>query len=203
VQLHRGRRRPLPSPFRTLPNLSFLHVAGAFVSISNHLPEWGFTSSTNCRNPEYRSRPDHSFQWTQIPHANLTSATAVRTRFAIDFPFYCMTAEDSNAWYRMSGGGVKFAYLDASLTKYRVPSYVRGSQDRQRVGSEYPLGKLISEFSGFFAAAAISIARGEISTLEAGQLEADFLLRLARTLHAEGALSLAQQILSRKSHTPG
>jgi glycosyltransferase involved in cell wall biosynthesis len=130
-------------------------------------------------------------------YANLTSTTAVRTSVALEFPFFCMTAEDSNAWYRMSGGGVKFSYVETPLAKYRIPTYIKGSQDRQRVGESYYFGKMVAEISGFFAAADMAVARGEIRSQEARHLERDFLLRLSRTLRAEGAYSLADQVSSR------
>src|SRR5450631_1376424 len=115
-------------------------------------------------------------------YSNLTSTTAVRTAVAVDFPFFCMTAEDSNAWFRMSGGGVKFSYVEKRLAKYRIPSYVKGSQDRRRVGNSYPFSKMIAEFSGFFAAAEMAVTRGDISTREAQELERGFFLRQSRTL---------------------
>lgn len=130
-------------------------------------------------------------------YANLTSATAVRTSVALEYPFFCMTAEDSNAWYRMSGGGVKFCFIETALTKYRIPTYVKGSQDRQRVGDAYPFGKMIAEFSGFFAAVEQAIARGEIDNRESLALERDFFMRLSRTLRAEGADRLAEQVMNR------
>ena len=136
---------------------------------------------------------------TETGYANLTSSTAVRTSVAIKFPFFCMTAEDANAWYRMSGGGVKFAYIEAPLAKYRIPTDIKGSQDRQRVGESYYFGKMIAEIAGFFAAADMAIARDEISSQEARQLERDFFLRLSSTLRAEGAHSLADQVGGRAS----
>jgi glycosyltransferase involved in cell wall biosynthesis len=132
-------------------------------------------------------------------YANLTSTTAVRTSVAIKFPFFCMTAEDANAWYRISGGGVKFAYIDAPMAKYRIPTDIKGSQDRQRVGESYYLGKMIAEIAGFFAAADMAIARDEITNEEARKLEKDFFIRLSSTLHAEGAHSLADQVGARAS----
>jgi glycosyltransferase involved in cell wall biosynthesis len=134
---------------------------------------------------------------TETGYANLTSTTAVRTSVAIEFPFFSMTAEDANAWYRMSGGGVKFAYIEAPLANYRIPSDIKGSQDRQRVGESYYFGKMIAEIAGFFAAADMAIARDEITSQEARQLERDFFLRLSSTLRAEGAYSLADQVAGR------
>jgi glycosyltransferase involved in cell wall biosynthesis len=130
-------------------------------------------------------------------YANLTSTTAVRTSVAIQFPFFSMTAEDANAWYRMSGGGVKFAYIEAPLANYRIPSDIKGSQDRQRVGESYYFGKMIAEIAGFFAAADMAIARDEITSEDARHLERDFFLRLSSTLRAEGAHSLADQVAGR------
>jgi Glycosyl transferase family 2 len=132
-------------------------------------------------------------------YVNLTSTTAVSTAVATKFPFFCMIAEDINTWYRMSGGGVKFSYLGSPLAKYRIPTYVRGSQDRQRVGESYSFGKMISEISGFFAAADLATARGEISRREARNLERDFFRRLSHTLRAEGADMLADQVSHRAS----
>ncbi|HEY6451549.1 MAG TPA: glycosyltransferase [Steroidobacteraceae bacterium] len=136
---------------------------------------------------------------TETGYANLTSTTAVRTAVAIEYPFFCMTAEDSNAWYRMSGGGVKFSYVEAPLAKYRIPTDIKGSQDRARVGESYYFGKMIAEIAGFFAATDMATGRGEIDSQEARQLEKDFFLRLSRTLRAEGAHSLADRVSSRAS----
>ena len=92
---------------------------------------------------------------------------------------------------------MKFSYVETPLAKYRIPTYIRGSQDRQRVGESYYFGKMVAEISGFFAAADMAVARGEIKSQEARHLERDFLLRLSRTLRAEGANSLADQVSSR------
>ena len=56
---------------------------------------------------------------------------------------------------------MKFSYVETPLAKYRIPTYIRGSQDRQRVGESYYFGKMVAEISGFFAAADMAVARGE------------------------------------------
>ena len=74
---------------------------------------------------------------TRTGYTNLTSATAVTTALARQFPFPPeRVSEDWHTWVRYSAGGGTFCYTGTIPTLYRIPLQSEGSASRTREGGK-------------------------------------------------------------------
>jgi glycosyltransferase involved in cell wall biosynthesis len=164
------------------------------VPVSQLTPSVSEVLETHCTAPVHG--PD---AWIRIgietAYTTLTSTVAVRTPLALAQPFpEVRGSEDTHAWFRMSAGGSRFAYLPAIATLYRISQDITGSSDRHRLGAEYYHRKADHDRDGFYQAIELGLARNRISREQVGSLKAGFLRRLAATMRKERQHDLAQEL---------
>lgn len=133
---------------------------------------------------------------TETGYVNHTSSTAVRTEIALAHPFPDeRVSEDSHTWFRYSGGGATFAYLDAPWSVYRATADEAGSSSRAREGGKagFYAAKARVDSDGFHEAMRLAAKRGAVDPAAFPELSIGFRLRLAATLEREGQWSLARE----------
>jgi hypothetical protein len=131
---------------------------------------------------------------TETGYANHTSSTAVRTDVALAHPFPDeRVSEDAHTWLRYSGGGARFAYLDAPWSAYRTTTDEAGSSSRAREGGKavFYASKARVDTDGFRCAIELAAARGSVAPAAVPGLWVGFHVRLAATLAREGQRALA------------
>jgi glycosyltransferase involved in cell wall biosynthesis len=136
---------------------------------------------------------------TETGITNITSSTAVRTKFAYQCPFPNEKAsEDFHSWMRMSAFGANFKYTSLIPTKYRIPSFVKYQASRTRIGvSNFNQIKARVDSDGFSKAIEIALARNIIKPEEIPMLKAKFYKRLARSMKREKENELANELLNK------
>jgi glycosyltransferase involved in cell wall biosynthesis len=136
---------------------------------------------------------------TDTGYTNMTSSTAVRTKFAYQCPFPNERAsEDFHSWMRMSAFGANFKYTSLIPTKYRVLSFMKYQASRTRIGpSSFNKIKTRVDCDGFSKAIEIALVRNIIRPEEIPMLKARFYKRLAKSMEREKESKLAGELLNR------
>jgi glycosyltransferase involved in cell wall biosynthesis len=136
---------------------------------------------------------------TETGITNITSSTAVRTKFAYLCPFPNEKAsEDFHSWIRMSALGANFKYTSLIPTKYRIPSFMKYQASRTRIGlGNFNQIKARVDIDGFSKATEIALARNIIKPEETPMLKAKFYKRLAKSMKREKENELADDLLNK------
>src|ERR687891_2446045 len=136
---------------------------------------------------------------TETGITNITSSTAVRTKFAYLCPFPNEKAsEDFHSWIRMSALGANFKYTSLIPTKYRIPSFMKYQASRPRIGlANFNQIKVRVDIDGFSKATEIALARNIIKPKEIPMLKAKFYKRLAKSMRRETENELANELLNK------
>lgn len=151
--------------------------------------------------------PEGPNAWIDIAirtgYTNLTSATAVRTNIAYQFPFPLFrVSEDMHTWLRYSAGGGDFKFCPAELTKYRIPQNTKGSASRSREGGENSFYSTKAEVDeeGFKLAYLEAIKLGKVDESSSMNLFAMFHQKLAVTMIKASQYELAIAQLKKSLH---
>src|ERR687889_2227544 len=136
---------------------------------------------------------------TETGITNITSSTAVRTKFAYLCPFPNEKAsEDFHSWIRMSALGANFKYTSLIPPKYRIPSFMKYQASRTRIGlGNFNQIKVRVDIDGFSKATEIALARNIIKPEEIPMLKAKFYKRLAKSMKREKENELADDLLNK------
>ena len=136
---------------------------------------------------------------TETGITNITSSTAVRTKFAYQCPFPDEKAsEDFHSWMRMSAFGANFKYTSSIPTKYRIPSFMKYQTSRTRIGqSNFNQIKARVDTDGFSKAIEIALTRGILKPEEIPTIKAKFYKRLAQSMKREMENELADELLNK------
>lgn len=120
-------------------------------------------------------------------YVNLTSATSVRIALALRQPFPAYhVSEDFHTWMRYAAAGRRFYFIRSIPAGYRIPSGVRGSHSRRRMGGEFYRRKARVDAEGFEIALRIAHARGRLREGQVAELRRAFAQTLCRLLAEEG-----------------
>lgn len=133
-------------------------------------------------------------------YINLTSATAVKTKLACDFPFPNETSgEDSHTWYRYAAGGAKFLYIPKILSLYRVPANTGGISSMERAGGKSNFNRIATNVctEGVKESLKILINRGRITPCVENDLLIRFYLRHGESLIRRGQLTVTTELLEK------
>jgi Glycosyl transferase family 2 len=132
---------------------------------------------------------------TETGYTTLTSTVAVRTSLAVAHPFPDVRgSEDSHTWLRMSAGGNAVKYVPEIPTLYRIPQFLKGSSNWNRVGRDYHLQKVMVDRDGFSRAIEIALGRGTVAARDVDDLWRRFYSRLAVTMRKEGQRGIADEL---------
>lgn len=132
---------------------------------------------------------------TEVGYANLTSATAVKTSFAVSVPFPPeMVSEDFHTWLRIGAAGASFGFIKMPLCGYRIANAGTGSSSRSRYGPEFYRKKAQIDARGFEEALHLGLRRKALHATDLSELRKKFRQRLAGELRSEGELNLAQEL---------
>jgi len=136
---------------------------------------------------------------TETGITNITSATAVRLKFAYLCPFPNEKAsEDFHTWMRMSAVGASFKYTPLIPTKYRIPSFMKYQASRTRIcPGNFNHVKARVDSDGFSKATEIALTRNIIKPEEIPLLKAKFYRRLAKSMKRQMENELANELLNK------
>jgi glycosyltransferase involved in cell wall biosynthesis len=135
---------------------------------------------------------------TKTGYTNLTSATAVRTSLASQYPFPKeKVSEDFYAWMLYSAGGNEYYYAGEIPTLYRIPQN-SGSVTRSRIKEFYSEKARVDE-RGFKEAIRTAHSRNPalFNFIVVKELLKNFYLKLADTLNRERQHELAQEQINK------
>ncbi|MEV0083710.1 glycosyltransferase [Saccharopolyspora sp. NPDC050642] len=186
--------------FRERREVDFQYSTFELIDERGHqVPEAGITPSIKEILQSHEQEPPTGARaWRQIAtehgYTTLTSATSVRTWLAVAHPFPDVyVSEDQHAWLRMTAA-TDFVFFDRETTaKYRIATDGGGSSVRKRIGDGYYEQKAWVDTQGVLAATRISVRRGRTAPAEVPAILADYYVRCAQTLEAEGRFAAMRE----------
>ncbi|MEU3607815.1 glycosyltransferase [Streptomyces sp. NPDC035033] len=148
--------------------------------------------------PPLRGREHWKAQAVERDCLAIPSAMNLRTALAVAHPFprtpFC---EDVATLFRYLGSGAKIDRIDGATTSYRVPRR-GGSASREQSGDlgEFNRLRCVNERAGLEAALQEAVARGAADAEEARSVLCRYLIRIGRTVTADGCPELGRSQLA-------
>ena len=133
---------------------------------------------------------------TLTGYCNLTSATAVRTSFALRYPFPIgQVSEDYKTWLAYATGGA--FYFDGRIhCSYRIPQGVQGSATREREGpKEFYSKKMVYDKIAFDRAVELAMGENWLITNEYKALLARHYMKSFETVYGEGFIDYSKEAI--------
>jgi glycosyltransferase involved in cell wall biosynthesis len=150
------------------------------------------------------SRPLQGYEvWIEAAVARsiitIPSSLNVRTALAarLPFPNHVQAHEDTHTWLRYSASGAKITYRAEIPSCYRIPTWVNGSNIRERMGGIEAFNRMQAQviLPAVREAIAMAVARGAMDPADGLEIEVRYLLNVAAMQLREGTSVVSAELV--------